>query len=464
MTSAVIIDSILVEEMKLESKADKGTLQTHCQILLAIGGVSGTLLGGHASEYWLSYKQMFLVNAAAKVPGFLFACILEDSRERTSRAQSVGSLEEVENSDSGPALNRMGEIWEAAKKRGLWQPGIFVFLFGTFPQTTAVMPSFYIKVLKFNAAKLSYLQVVGGLGGSIGMFSYNHCCKTCDWRIFFVVTILLASALSLTQLILVFRLNQEWGMPDLLFAMGDDVIVDMSSTLLGFPLLILVASMARQGVEGSTYALVTSIQDAGGTVSASISAYIISALGITLDDFSNLWKLVLICSTVKLGALPLIPLLPAVKLVDNKRYSRIETYEENFISKEYKGFSDKEKCSWYDGKGDGMENNVDAAASHDGESELGQFYESENRAEIQGAGDQHIPALSHEVKPSIDHRVDSDDKQELTGVATVPSTQSTKTNLLDESSCWGGSALFILLVTGVCWSIGTAIKDVLVAK
>jgi hypothetical protein len=41
------------------------------------------------------------------------------------------------------------------------------------------------------------------------------------WRPLFVAVILLSTALSLSQLILIYQVNQRWGIPNLVFALGD---------------------------------------------------------------------------------------------------------------------------------------------------------------------------------------------------------------------------------------------------
>ena len=46
----------------------------------------------------------------------------------------------------------------------------------------------------------------------------------CQWRPLFAATIVVSTALSCNQLILIYGLNRRIGIPDLAFAMGDDLI------------------------------------------------------------------------------------------------------------------------------------------------------------------------------------------------------------------------------------------------
>merc|ERR1712224_1148230 len=115
---------------------------------------------------------------------------------------------------------------------------------------------------------------------------------------------------SLTQLILVSRLNQAWGVPDFVFAVGDEFIIDITNALLQMPILILLATICPKGLEGSIYALVTSAQKAGGTVGETLSGSLIRHFAITLTDFANFEKLIILCAGLRLLTLPLLKILP----------------------------------------------------------------------------------------------------------------------------------------------------------
>merc|ERR1712232_279589 len=84
----------------------------------------------------------------------------------------------------------------------------------------------------------------------------------------------------------------------------------MGNQLLAMPILILMAKLCPDGAEGSVYALVTSIQQVGGTVSGIISQDLTAAFGITNVDFSHLWRLTIVTSCGKLFCIFFLPLVP----------------------------------------------------------------------------------------------------------------------------------------------------------
>eukprot|EP00468_Gymnochlora_sp_CCMP2014_P010327 CAMPEP_0167757372 /NCGR_PEP_ID=MMETSP0110_2-20121227/9887_1 /TAXON_ID=629695 /ORGANISM="Gymnochlora sp., Strain CCMP2014" /LENGTH=370 /DNA_ID=CAMNT_0007643551 /DNA_START=351 /DNA_END=1459 /DNA_ORIENTATION=- len=300
MTTGVMCDTLIVENMRHETSENRGKLQTECWVLMTLAGIGGILGGGFVYLIpGMTNSRVFMLNAVLKLLVLPFAVWLHEAPCEPSSEPASQRVQQ-----------RASEVWEALKGKCVWQPTLFVFLFSVFPNPGIAMTNFFINELGFGEEELSYISVVASLSGAAGMLAYYKYFKEFNWHYFFAGVVCLASALSLTQLILVFHINRDWGIPDLAFALGDDAIVDVTNALLAMPILILVASICPSGVESSLYAFVTSIQAAGGTVGGSISAILIGAFGIEMHNYERLWQLVLVCSLAKLLILPAIPMLP----------------------------------------------------------------------------------------------------------------------------------------------------------
>jgi hypothetical protein len=63
-------------------------------------------------------------------------------------------------------------------------------------------------------------------------------------------------------------------------------------------------------LHAQVFAMVTSLQMVGSTISGTISAQLTLALGVTLTDYSNLPLLTIITASLKLTALPFVVLAP----------------------------------------------------------------------------------------------------------------------------------------------------------
>mmetsp|Transcript_4203 Transcript_4203/g.6687 ORF Transcript_4203/g.6687 Transcript_4203/m.6687 type:complete len:430 (-) Transcript_4203:204-1493(-) len=305
MMAGVMCDTLIVENMRHESAATRGKLQTECWILMTLAGIGGTLAGGFVfAAPSMTNSRVFMINALIKLLVVPFAFMLV---ENPIPPPIAGTPAE---SALSTASRRGTEMWEALKQASVWQPTLFIFLFSIFPNPGTAMTNFFIEDLGFGEEELSYIAVVASVSGALGMGIYYRYFKEYNWHWFFATVIILSAGLSLTQLLLVLHVNRRWGVPDLAFALGDDAIVDVTCSLLAMPILILIASICPAGVESSLYAFVTSVQVAGGTVGGTISAGLIEGFGITLHNYDRLWQLVLLCALAKLLVLPFIPMLP----------------------------------------------------------------------------------------------------------------------------------------------------------
>jgi hypothetical protein len=73
---------------------------------------------------------------------------------------------------------------------------------------------------------------------------------------------------------------------------------------------VLAAKICPEGVEATFFAALMSLFNAGGVTSEFLGAGLTQSLGVTADNFDNLFLLVLICNVT--GLLP----LAALKLID----------------------------------------------------------------------------------------------------------------------------------------------------
>lgn len=181
--------------------------------------------------------------------------------------------------------------------------------------------------LGFNAFSFSMMGILGNIGSVLGNYVFKTCLINANWHFMFAGVVLIASAVACLQLLLMFKnpetgktINEQAGIPDIVFALGDDVVMSISHQLLAMPILILMARLCPEGCEGTVYALVTSLQGVAGTVAGTFSRLLTSAFGITNLDFSKLWQLTLICALLKLTAILFLPLVP--RSVDENQSDR----------------------------------------------------------------------------------------------------------------------------------------------
>lgn len=66
-----------------------------------------------------------------------------------------------------------------------------------------------------------------------GIWVFRRCFRDAPWRPLFIGAILLSAGLSCLELVLIFQLNKAWGIPNLVFAMGDDLVHEPSAVSAG---------------------------------------------------------------------------------------------------------------------------------------------------------------------------------------------------------------------------------------
>jgi len=140
----------------------------------------------------------------------------------------------------------------------------------------------------------------------------------------------IASApLGLSQLLLVYGINRQLGIPDTAFAFGDSLVLTVLGQLAFMPLLVLAAEICPPGVEGTLFAALMSVFNGAGVVGSEAGALLTKVLGVTENNFEQLGLLVAICNLSSL-----LPLL-AIGWIDETVVGSSATAEEGAHAKEH---------------------------------------------------------------------------------------------------------------------------------
>merc|ERR1712087_424884 len=137
----------------------------------------------------------------------------------------------------------------------------------------------------------------------------------------FIGWTLLATVIPFITLILVFRINVDWGIPDFAFMMSDTVIITVTGMMLSMSINILFARICPPGIEGVFMTILTSVVNIAYLVSGQISALLIKWHGIQCEedptdenevicDFTNLYILIIVVNLTTLIPLCFIRKVP----------------------------------------------------------------------------------------------------------------------------------------------------------
>ena len=274
----VMADSLLVEIARAESDEDKGTIQSYSWMLRFAGGLSASIFGAIAYDY-MGAVQVFHLNSLIPVCIAVSAMCMGGSRP----------------SKSVNWRNTARKLSSVVRKSNLYRPAAFLFLVCAMPGYGSVLTFFYERKLGFTPDKFGTLDVLGHVVAIIGTFIYKKYLRNVSFRRIFGVALFLSFILENTLLLLVFHTNRSLGIPDFVFALIERIVITLVGQFITMPMVVLGARLCPVGVEGTLYALLMSITNIGGVVSEEWGSLLTTMFGVSSTDFSNLWKLMLLC-------------------------------------------------------------------------------------------------------------------------------------------------------------------------
>ena len=299
--SDVLIDSIVVAKARGEEQGVSGSLQSLCWGFVAIGSIVSSYFSGSLIE---SYGTRFVFGATAMFP-LLIAGASTLVQEKPVPATAL-SREGV----LGDFKAMTSKIFQVARRREIWAPAFFVFLYQATPSAGSAMFYFNTNELGFSPEFLGRVSLLRAFAALAGVALYNGYLKRIPLKKMFFWGTILGTALGSTQLLLISRMNLELGISDKMFALTDTAVLTVLGEVSFLPVLVLAAKLCPEGVEATFFAALMSLFNAGGVTSEFLGAGLTKSLGVTADNFDNLFLLVSICLVT--GLLP----LAAINLVD----------------------------------------------------------------------------------------------------------------------------------------------------
>jgi folate/biopterin transporter len=359
----VVIDAMIAEAVRSERASFAGDLQSLSWMAMALGGITGSLLGGYALNN-LGIDKIFLLfsvlpaiqllscgsvketsgrnKALTEVSnsnGFhttnedLFdedslSFSTEKSKTTTSRRKNKKSKKNgKKKSIKTIKIHKKDELshsrWFLSLKtatfalfRAFRQPIIlrpmawFFLAHVTVPNLSTVMFYYQTEFLMLEPSFLGTTRVVGWLGLMLGTFFYNRYLKKMKLRKILICAHVGLSILTLLDVILVARVNVGFDISDKIMVLCGSALSDAINQFKFMPFLILSGQLCPPGIEGTLFALFMSINNLGATIGSFVGAGLASLLNISSGSFDNLLLGIIIqlmCTFIPVVFLFLIP-------------------------------------------------------------------------------------------------------------------------------------------------------------
>lgn len=162
----------------------------------------------------------------------------------------------------------------------------------------------------------SVLGVVGSICSLAGIWSYQKYMRHWTYQRLLMMTNIVLSILSFTDVMLFTRLNVRMGIPDHAFVLGSSVLTTVVGQWMWMPGVVILSQLCPPGMEATMYALLAGCHNLGNTIASNCGALALELLNCqpSGDDnesaqFKYLWVGSLISTIMPTLTLALLPWL-----------------------------------------------------------------------------------------------------------------------------------------------------------
>ena len=166
----VVIDGVRARAREAESPAAGGALQSLCWGSVAFGGILSAYYSGSLIE---TNGTRFVFGVTAMFP-LLIACAAALVREDPARDAEEGTNESKTSPRRAARAFELGTtLWSVGKRRAIWAPALFVFLWQATPNPGTAMFYFQTNELGFQPEFLGRVALARRRRGARRRVFYN---------------------------------------------------------------------------------------------------------------------------------------------------------------------------------------------------------------------------------------------------------------------------------------------------
>jgi folate/biopterin transporter len=340
--SDVVADGLVVERVRENSQERAGSLQSLCWGISAFGGLVTSYFSGSLLERFTP-RQIFLMTATFPLMISTVSFFIDErpsySEQALVQERSTGSAASQDGSRvhqatkwsryseqvARDARELLCKLWNAIRQPSILYPTAFVFLWQATPSAETAFFYYMTNELHFGPEFLGRIRIISSAAMLVGVFVYNRFLQRVPIKSMLRWSTILSVPLGLSQLILVTGLNTRWGIPNSWFVLGDAAVLTALGQVAFMPTLVLAARLCPPGAESVVFATLMSLYNASGVLGTEMGALLTQVLGVTEQNFTNLWALITICNLSSLLPLLFIDFLDRAPIDRNAAMSSTDT-------------------------------------------------------------------------------------------------------------------------------------------
>lgn len=306
-SAGVAISDVIVDACAAENSIKQPTIAADIQSLCGFSSSIGALLGFSISGLLVHLMGSQGVLGLLSIPAalvFLVGILLNEN------PTPIISYRQVYQK----FLDANQTMWTTLKCPDVWRPCLYMYI--SFALSLNVHEGLFYWYTdpkagpSFSQEKVGFIFSIGSIGSLLGVLLYQNGLKDYPFRNLLFWAQLLLGVSGMLDLILVLRLNLKFGMPDYFLVVIDECVFQMIGRMKWLPLLVLSSKLCPSGIEGTFFALLMSIDNAGVLTSSWAGGLLLHVLKVTRTEFNKLWLAILIRNILRVSPLLFLFLVP----------------------------------------------------------------------------------------------------------------------------------------------------------
>ncbi|ERN07070.1 hypothetical protein AMTR_s00019p00060350 [Amborella trichopoda] len=278
-------------------------MQSLCGFSSSIGALLGFSISGFLVYFIGSQGALGLMSIPAALVLLVGVVLNEPHQPNNTYKQVYEKL-----------LEATKTMWTTLKCPNVWRPCVYMLVSLAITLNIHEGLFYWITDPKagpaFSQEIIGFVMSVGSVGALIGVLLYQNFFKDYSFRGLLFWTQLLFGFSGMLDLVMVFRLNLKYGVPDFAFVVIDEIGHNIVGRLRWMPLLVLSSKLCPSGIEGTFFALLMSIDNVGLLLASWGGGLLLHLLKVTRTEFGNLWAAILIRNLMRFLPLALLFLIP----------------------------------------------------------------------------------------------------------------------------------------------------------
>lgn len=309
-----------------------GELQSFAWLCMAVGGVVGNLSAGYAMKILSPKTMVQMFTALLSLQVLLSFAVNEKAMGLGPPKKDTDDNAELKEGPKGLAAaisEQVKTLRYSLQKPELYKPMLwFLSSYAVIPGIGGAIFFFQTEHLGLEASSLGIARLVGQCGLLFGSMLYNKALKGVPLRSILAAVQILLSLCMLTDIVIVKRINLEYGIPDKWFVLGASAFVEAIGQFKFLPFTVMLAQLCPPGCEGSVFAFFASAQTIAGLTNGYLGVALANHLKISAKDFSGLPLGILIQAGCAMLPVLWIGLIPGDPQKTTKEVQMEETKKE----------------------------------------------------------------------------------------------------------------------------------------